>query len=71
MTDAKAKAKQLADLGGVGLGKPTYISEGGVSVPITRDLLAKGAGAAPAPTTPISAGEIEVQLSIQVVYSIK
>jgi len=28
MADAKAKAEQLAELAGVRLGKPTYISEG-------------------------------------------
>jgi uncharacterized protein YggE len=72
MTDAKAKAKQLADLGDIGLGKPLYISEGSISAPIIREDYAKAeSGSAPAPTTSISPGEIEIQLTIQVVYSIR
>jgi uncharacterized protein YggE len=71
MADAKAKAGQLADLAGVNLGKPTYISEGSVSPPI----IYREAGMAipaptPAPTTPISPGEIELTLNIQVAYAI-
>ncbi len=67
MADAKAKAQQLADLAGMSLGKPTYISEGGSYIPyiyVDRNLSAEG------PSTPISPGETEVRLSVQVVYSI-
>ncbi len=67
MADAKAKAQQLADLAGVSLGKPTYISEGGSYIPYIyadRALLDEGS------STPISPGETEVRLSVQVVYSI-
>jgi uncharacterized protein YggE len=67
MADAKAKAQQLADLAGVSLGNPTYISEGGSYIPYIyadRSTVAEGA------TTPISPGETEVRLSVQVVYSI-
>ncbi len=67
MADAKAKAQQLADLAGMSLGKPTYISEGGSYVPYIyadRALLDEGS------STPISPGETEVRLSVQVVYSI-
>ncbi len=67
MADAKAKAKQLADLSGVRLGKPTYINEYGgyISPVVFRDFgLVEGA------TTPISPGETEIQLTVQVVYSI-
>ena len=71
MADAKVKAEQLADLGGVKLGKPIYISESGGYIPLPRDYYLKsGAEGAPAPTTPISPGETEVRLSVQVVYSI-
>jgi uncharacterized protein YggE len=69
MADAQAKARQLADLGGVTLGKPTYINESGISMPVVREYYA--AVPAPAPSTPISAGETEIQLSVQVVYSIE
>jgi len=72
MADAEAKAKQLADLAGVDLGKPTYISEGGVFLPVPREIFLKGeAEAAPSPITPISPGETEIRLTVQVVYSIE
>lgn len=70
MADAKAKAGQLAKLAGVDLGKPTYISEGTVYLPVTRDYYGESAAPAPTPTTPISPGETEVRLTVQVVYSI-
>ena len=68
MADAKAKAEQLADLSGVKLGKPTYISEGTI-YPIYTRTMYEAAGAAPAPT-PISAGEMELTLNVQVTYAI-
>ncbi len=71
MKDAKAKAKQLAELGGVKLGKPTYISEGAFS-PAPRTVFEKAAGA-PAQAmveTPISPGEMKISLNVQVVYAI-
>ena len=71
MADAGAKAKQLAELAGVDLGKPTYINEGGVYFPVPRDFYKGEAAAAPAPTTPISPGETEIRLTVQVVYSIE
>lgn len=71
MANALAKAKQLADLGGVKLGKPTYIAESGGYIPIIyREYEVAIAEAPPAPTTPISPGETEIQLTVQVVYSI-
>ncbi len=70
MADAAAKAKQLADLGNVKLGKPTYISESGASIPVVRDFYPEAAMPA-APSTPISPGETEIRLSVQVVYSIE
>ena len=69
MADARAKAEQLADLAGVSLGKPTYISEGTIYPPV----IYRDAGMemiAPAPTTPISPGEIELTLTLQVAYAI-
>ena len=68
MADAEDKAEQLAELAGVTLGKPTYISEG-VSYPIyPRDYSYEMA--AGLPETPISPGEIEISLTVQVVYAI-
>ncbi len=74
MDDAESKAKQLAKLGGVSLGKPTYINEGGISSPIPRDFYREAGIPAPAPApapTPISPGETEIRLTVQVVYSIR
>jgi uncharacterized protein YggE len=71
MADAEAKAEQLADLGGVNLGKPTYISEGSISLPVTREYYPEVVPApAPSPVTPITPGETEISLTVQVVYSI-
>jgi len=70
MKDAEATAKELAALGGVTLGKPTYISE---SLYTPSPIYPIRAEAAPAPAmapTPISPGEMEVTLNVQVVYEI-
>ncbi len=68
MADARAKAEQLANLSGVKLGKPTYISES-IYYPVYTPAV-KVAEGATAPTTPISPGEMKVSLDVQVVYAI-
>jgi len=69
MADVKAKAEQLADLAGVTLGKPTYISEGAqIPPPIYQRVIYEEA--APAAPTPISPGEMEISLTVQVAYAI-
>ncbi len=68
MADAEAKAKQLATLAGVTLGKPTYISES--IQPIYPREIYIGEAAALAPGTLISPGETEISLTIQVAYAI-
>lgn len=70
MADAELKAKQLAKSGGVKLGEPIYINESGGYVPIVREYFAE-AMPAPAAVTPVSPGETEIRLMVQVVYSIK
>jgi len=71
MEDARNKAVQLAESAGVGLGKPTYISEGAVYWPSsTRVLYEAGVVPAPAPETPIIPGELKITLTIQVAYAI-
>lgn len=70
MNDAANRAKQLAKLSGVKLGRATYINESFTSSPppIYFD---SGIKAAPSvPTTPINPGETEITLTVQVVYSI-
>lgn len=70
MVDAEAKAKQLAELAGVTLGKPTYISESTYfqpPAPVVRMAEMKAA----AVETPISPGETEISISVQVAYTIQ
>lgn len=69
MADAQAKAEQLADLADIILGDPTYISEGIGYVPRAYEVRVEAAVPVPA-TTPISPGEMEVRLTVQVVYEI-
>jgi uncharacterized protein YggE len=73
MADAQAKAKQLADSAGVRLGEPTYINESSGFTPVAIERIAFAEEAsvpAAAPTPSISPGETEIQLNVQVVYSI-
>ncbi|MFC1974566.1 SIMPL domain-containing protein [Chloroflexota bacterium] len=69
MADATAKAKQLAKLAGITLGKPTYISESmQVPSPIYQRAVMEKAAAAP---MPISPGEMDISLTVQVTYAIE
>lgn len=68
--DARNKAVQLADLAGVKLGKPIYISEGAIYRPELPRLVEEVGGMAPAPETPISPGELEITVNVQIVYAI-
>lgn len=70
MNDAKDKAEQLASLGGVTLGKSVYINEGSYATPVTVPAPVYKADAG-ATTTPISPGEMDITLSIQVIYAIQ
>ena len=71
VADAEAKAKQLAEVAGVKLGKPTYISESTyIPGPIYRQDMMEMAAGAPAPETPISPGEMEITLNVQLAYAI-
>jgi len=74
MAEAKEKAEQLAELADVTLGKPIYISEGGIPTPIydryAGIAFEEAMGASSAIETPISPGEIEISLSVQVVFAI-
>ena len=76
VADAKAKAERLAELAGLTLGPPTFVSE---FVQQTRygevyysAGMAGGPVPAPAPAPPpsISPGEMKVSLSVQVAYGI-
>jgi uncharacterized protein YggE len=71
MADAKDRAEQLAELAGVTLGEPFYISEG-VQASTSRDVYYEGV-MIPAPVLPtsISPGEMELTLTVQVAYAIQ
>ena len=66
--DATIKAKHLAELADIDLGKPIYISEGTAYSPPARDFYKGEAISAVPPTTPISPGELEFRLTVQMVY---
>jgi hypothetical protein len=68
MADAKAKAEQMAKLGGVTLGKPIYISESSYFPSPTPIRLADQG--TPSVETPISPGETDITISVQLVYAI-
>jgi len=71
MADAKAKAQQMADLSGVKLGKVTYITENNNFTPIYQAYdMKSAAGPVPAVSTPISAGELDVTVTVQVAYAL-
>jgi hypothetical protein len=66
--DAAAKAQQLADLAGVTLGKVIYISESGGYIP--QPIRYFSVNETVSGSTPISAGELEITISVQVAYAI-
>ena len=68
MQDAKAKAEQMATLAGITLGKAFYISESSSYIPPIR-LFDSAVGASS--STPISAGELDITLTVQVGYAIE
>jgi uncharacterized protein len=70
MADAKARAEQLAKAAGVTLDQPMTISEyTNGPQPVMRADLAQGA--AGAKSVPVSSGQIQVNLQINVTYLIK
>jgi len=72
VADAQAKAEELASLAGVSLGKPTYITES-ISTPYPQPYFDRGGVYAmeEAPVTEISAGELEVVVSVHITYAIE
>ena len=70
MVDAKTTASQLAASAGVKLGNPISISESEVS-PITPFYAGAQMAANGASSTPISAGELEITVTVQVTYTIQ
>lgn len=71
MEDAEDKARQLTGLAGVTLGRPTFITESTpFAPPIYQRADFEGAPAPAAAPPPISPGEMEISLTVQVIYAI-
>ena len=70
MADAKARAEQLAKTAGVTLDKPMTISEYS-NGPVPGPSLNYAPGAASAKAVPVSSGQIQVNLQVNVTYIIK
>lgn len=69
--DALAKADQFATLTGVTRGNLMFITESGSSVPQARSFDGmESAAFADSAVTPVSAGELELQVSVQAVFAI-
>ncbi|MEE9325122.1 MAG: SIMPL domain-containing protein, partial [Dehalococcoidia bacterium] len=71
--DAVTKAQQLADLVGVTLGKPTFITESGgfAPPPVFVEMAFAEAALAPAVATPILPGETEISMRAQIAFAIE
>ena len=73
VADAMAKARHFASLAGVSLGEPTFISEGAAGAPF-QPVYAESfalSRASAAPVTSISGGELELRMSVQVLFEIQ
>ena len=72
VADLVTKATQIADLTGVALGKPVFITEVGRSAPKSLAIASRSFdGAAAAIETPILAGEQDVVITLQARYAIQ
>lgn len=77
LTDAKSKAEQLAKASGVSLGKPVMITDNSYANPTVPMYYAKEmamgatADSATAVSNPLSPGETEVTINVNVMYQIK
>jgi hypothetical protein len=70
MADARARAEGLAELAGVKLGKPISVTESAVAPPTAfREAAPMGQGGGEA--TPIQAGELEVSVTVDVLFAIE
>ncbi len=73
MANAASKAQQMAKNANVTLGRPITIEEsdaGGVN-PVQQQPAAPRASAAPAVTTPIQPGQLQVSTTVRIVYAIQ
>lgn len=71
MAEARRKAETLAQAAGVNLGRPRSISETGGQLPDRFQAFDGGFADAELAATPIELGELEVRVSVQVVYELE
>ena len=73
VTDALTKAQQFASLTGVSVGRLVFISESGGRAPAPKAFqeTVMFAAASSAPDTAISGGELELRMTVQVVFDIQ
>ena len=69
LEDATAKAEQIASVMNVTLGDPVYISQYGGVPRVARE--SRAFGAAADASTPISGGQQEIRVGVQVVFAIE
>jgi len=70
MADARARAESLAELAGVKLGKPISVTESTGASPVAfREAAPMGQGVEEA--TPIEAGELEISVTVDVLFAIE
>jgi uncharacterized protein YggE len=70
MAQARARAEQLAQAGGVKLGAPLTITESAV-FPLQREPVNMRMAEAAAAPIPVAAGELEVEIHVHVTYAIQ
>ena len=74
VADAQAKAKHIADLAGVSMGRLVYVAEGG-GAPVAQDFFGSPERVvrqmALESGSPVSGGELELSLSVQAGFSIE
>ena len=70
--DARARAQRLADVAGVKLGNPISIIDGYSPQPLYQNKVAFGtADLEAAPSVPIETGQMDVDVTVQVVFAIE
>jgi uncharacterized protein YggE len=71
MAEARSRAEQLAQAGGVKLGPPLTISESAMQPMPRGDVAYRMAAEAAAAPVPVAAGELQVEIHVHVTYGIQ
>lgn len=71
MAEARSRAEQLAQAGGVKLGPPLTITESALQPMPRDDMRYRMAAEAAAAPVPVAAGELQVEIHVQVTYGIQ